>query len=235
MVMHALAPLTVRICGLVQLRPWAKKILYSLFSAADVDSVLGSTSRLPASPSSFLPGGSGRTSGHGHRMGRLDCLQQMAVVFSQMSNTERTLQELPLVLLRQAHSSPKCSRELLELVSSQQALKFMGPRIILRYIRATDWPLESVGMTLKSQFETAFDIQVSAGRRYDMSHVNDLVATPPRCPNPLCLGLRQRMQQARGQRSRKPCVLLCAAPTSLMPYHPMSAFSPRLRAQIRTV
>ena len=201
MVMHAVAPVTVRICGLVQLRPWAKRILNSLFSAADVDSVLGSTSRLSASPASFLPGGSGQASGLGHRMARLDCLQQMATVFSTMSNAERMLQELPLVLLRQAHTSAKSSKELLELVSSQQALKFMGPRNILRYIRASDWPLESVGITLKSQFETTFNIQVSAGRRYDMSHINDLIATAPRSAIIDCCAWLRAPKSTRGPRS----------------------------------
>jgi hypothetical protein len=186
-VMHAVAPLTVRICGLVQLHPWAKKTLYALFAAADVDNVLGSTLRQMQttqttqmlSTTSVLPVASTSelASGLGHRMSRQDCLQQMARVFSKMGNAERMLQELPLVLLRQAALSAKCSKELLELVSSQQALKFLGPRTILRYIRASDWTLERVGTTLKAQFETAFNMHVSAGRRYDMSHINDLVAT----------------------------------------------------------
>jgi hypothetical protein len=183
-VMHAVAPLTVRICGLIQLRPWAKKILYALFSAADVDNVLGSTLRQMQSTqvlstTSVLPVASASelATGLGHRISRQDCLQQMARVFSKMRNAERMLQELPLVLLRQAHTSAKCSKELLELVSSQQALRFLGPRTVLRYIHASDWTLDSVGTTLKAHFETAFNMQVSAGRRYDISHINDLVAT----------------------------------------------------------
>ena len=50
-----------------------------------------------------------------------------------MDNAERKIQELPLLMLRMG-----LKKELLELIASQQALRYMGPRQILRYIHTVD-------------------------------------------------------------------------------------------------
>ena len=86
---------------------------------------------------------------------RQECLMDMAGFFEKMQNAERQLQELPLLFLRQGAMTL-----LFELVTSQQALRYMGPRQVLRYIQASDWSLENVGSTLKTKFEKAFAIEI---------------------------------------------------------------------------
>ena len=78
----------------------------------------------------------------------------------------RQVAELPLLLLRQ-----RSMDELLQLITTQVALRFMRPRKVLAYMRAGDWPAEDVGEMLKRKLEEAFDIETTGGRRYDLSKI----------------------------------------------------------------
>ena len=66
----------------------------------------------------------------GLRLGRYQCLMDLADCFGRMHNPQRQVQEMPLVLLCLGHMGP-----LLEFVTTQQALRYMGPRLLLRYVQ----------------------------------------------------------------------------------------------------
>jgi Arc/MetJ-type ribon-helix-helix transcriptional regulator len=163
--MHIVTPLTYRTCGLVELQPWAKKLVAEFFkfdieaSHAGQDrnqSVSSPIVMLPKQASSAMllkksnsddqnsmsisPKAKivGMLADHfassGPQVNRQECLRDMSEMFAAMDNTERKVQELPLLLLRLGHMDA-----LLDLITSQQALQYMGPRLLLRYVETSDW------------------------------------------------------------------------------------------------
>jgi len=89
-------------------------------------------------------------------------------LFSSMDNPDRKAQELPLLLLRLGKLDT-----LMEYITTQEALAFVGKRNFLRYVKAAHWPHEAIAMTLRKNFETAFKMEVPHGRKYEISKLQD--------------------------------------------------------------
>ena len=148
-VMHVVEPLTTRNHGLITLKLWAHKLIWPLFDPDSEESLVSEVRQFSlnqndnmsleyARPSTGFEQSSiheqhvtvlASTVGHGLDVPRQECLRHLTAVFTEMDNAERKIQELPLLMLRMG-----LKKELLELITSQQALRYMGPRQILRYI-----------------------------------------------------------------------------------------------------